>query len=211
MPYAPRSAPGRPGFAKVVLVATVAGPLAGDRLVVEVDVGPGAGLEVVGNAATLAFPAAEPARLDVRLRLAPGARLLWRPEPLILAGGCNLESSLLLELGTGAAALVRELVVLGRHAERPGRYRSELRCELEGRPLLHEAVEIAGAHDSPAVLGPARAFGSVALLGVRGGSGGLELDGPGRVARVLAQDAASLAARSMPFETAAVAALTLSA
>ena len=195
MPYAPRPAPGRAGFAKVVLVATVAGPLAGDRLLVDVEVGEGAGLEVVGNAATLAFPAESAASIDVRLRLAAGARLLWRPEPLILARGCNLESSLLLELDAGAAAFTRELVVLGRHGEPPGRYRSELRCELEGRPLLHEAVEIDGTHESPAVLGGARAFGSLALLGVRSGSGGLELEGPGRVWRVIAPDAATLAAR----------------
>jgi len=177
-------------------VATVAGPLAGDRLRVEVDVGEGAALEVVGNAATLAFPAASPATIDVRVRLAAGARLLWRPEPLILARGCNLESSLLLELGSGAAALTRELVVLGRHGEPPGRYHSALRCELEGWPLLHEAVEIGDVHDSPGILGGAGAFGSVALLGLRPspppGPGELALDGPGRVLRALAADTAAL-------------------
>jgi urease accessory protein len=193
VPYAPRPAPGRDGFAKVVLVATVAGPLAGDRLEVDVEVGERAALEVVGNAATVALPAAVPARIEIRIRLAAGAQLRWLPEPLILARGCDLESSLLLELDTGAVALTRELVVLGRHGEEPGRYRSELRCELEGRPLLHEAIEIGGGvHESAAVLGEARAFGSMALLGRRAGSGGLELDGPGRVWRALARDAATL-------------------
>lgn len=212
VPYAARAAPGRDGFAKVVLVATVAGPLAGDCTLVEVDVGEGAALEVVGNAATLAFPAASPARLDVRLRVDPGGRLIWRPEPLILARSCNLEATLLLELGPGAAALTRELVILGRHGEEPGRYGAELRCELEGRPLLHEAIEIAGTHGSPAVLGGARAFGSVALLGLRleasPGPAELELDGPGRVARFLAADAAALMAATQPFERVATVALS---
>jgi urease accessory protein len=192
----------------VVLVATVAGPLAGDRTLVEVDVGEDAALEIVSNAATLAFPAAAPARIDVRLRLAPGARLLWRPEPLILARGCNLESTLRLELALGAAALTRELVVLGRHGEEPGRYRAQLRCELVGRPLLHEAVEIGGRHRSPAVLGGARAFGSLALLGLRSEWGQLELAGPGSVARCLAPDAAALARVVAPLEEAAIARLT---
>ena len=39
-----------------MLVQTIAGPLAGDRAAIEVEVGPGAALELTGNAATLAFP-----------------------------------------------------------------------------------------------------------------------------------------------------------
>jgi urease accessory protein len=99
---------------------------------------------------------------------------------------------------------VRELLVLGRHGEQPGRLRSELRCELDGRPLLHEAVEIDGAHESRAILGPARAFGSVALLGLRSGSGGLELAGPGRVWRIVEPDAASLRSRVEAIEASAL-------
>jgi urease accessory protein len=150
----------------VVLVQTVAGPLGGDVTDVEIDVSEGAALEVVGNAATLAFPAADPARIDVRARVGAGGRLLWRPEPLILAAGCDLNASFRLYLEPGAAALTRELVVLGRHGEEPGRYRGELRCELDGVPLLHDAVEIDGvAQTSAAQLAGARAFASLALLG----------------------------------------------
>ena len=56
------SCPARTGWARVVLVQTIAGPLAGDRATIEVEVGAGAALELAGNAATLAFPSAEPAR-----------------------------------------------------------------------------------------------------------------------------------------------------
>jgi urease accessory protein len=110
-------------------------------------------------------------------------------------------------LDAGAAALTRELVILGRHDEEPGRYRAELRCELEGRPLLHEAVEIDGKHGSPALLGDARAFASLALLGVRSDWGQLELAGPGAVSRCLAPDAATLTSLVAPLEERAIAAL----
>lgn len=197
-----------------MLVQTVAGPLAGDRTEIDVDVGEGASLEVIANAATLAFPAASAARIDTRLRVGEGGRLLWRPEPLILAAGCRLESSLLLELAPGAAALTRELVVLGRHGERPGSYHAQLRCELAQRPLLHDAVDIEGGgavYASPAVLAGARAFGSLALLGVdpsgAPAAGELDLAGPGRVARVLAPDAAALRRQIATAEASLLAAL----
>jgi urease accessory protein len=192
-----------------VLVQTIAGPLAGDRVTIDVEVGPGAALELVGNAATLAYPCAEPARHEVRMRVGAGGRLAWVPEPLILAADCDLEASVELELAAGAAAFTRELVVLGRHGERPGRYRSSMRCELDSAPLLHDAVEIdggGGAASSAAVLAGAEAFASLALLGVatreRLDADELALAGPGVVLRALAPDAASLRERLAPAESA---------
>ena len=208
-PYAARAAPTRTGWARVVLVQTIAGPLAGDRVTIDVEVGPGAALELVGNAATLAYPSEEPARHIVRMRVGAGGRLMWTPEPVILAADCNLEASLSLELASGAAAYTRELVVLGRHGERPGRYRSSLRCELDGAPLLHDAVEIDSGGvlaSSAAVLAGAGAFASLALLGLSAPEpldpDELRLSGPGVVLRALAPDAASLRERLAPAEAA---------
>jgi urease accessory protein len=191
VPYAARPAPARDGWARAVLVQTIAGPLAGDRTVVEVDIGAGAALELGTNAATLAYPAASAARHELRVRLGEDARFAWRPEPLILAAGCDLEARVELELAPGAAAFTREVVILGRAGETPGSYHLTLRCELDGEPLLHEAVEIGDVHGSGAVLAGARAFASLALLGAEG-SGGLELAGPGRVLRALAASTADL-------------------
>jgi urease accessory protein len=214
IPYAPRRAQARDGWARVVLVQTIAGPLAGDEATIEVEVGPGAALELVGNGATVALPCDEPARHDFRFTLHPGARLAWLPDPVILSAGCDLVASLSLELAAGAAAVTRELVVLGRHGEAPGRYRSSLRCELGGRALLHDAVEIddgAVAASSPAVLAGARASASLALLGIapneRADPDELALAGPGRVLRALAPDAASLRALVAPVEAAYLRAL----
>jgi len=206
VPYAARVVPGRPGWARVVLLQTIAGPLAGDRAAIEVDVGPGAAIEVGGNAATLAYPTRArdersparpaPARHKVRLRVAAGGRLAWLPQPLILAAGCDLEASVDLELAEDTAAVIRELVVLGRHGEEPGRYRSRLRAELAGAPLLHDEVRLPAG--TPVDLDGARAYGSLALLGLAGDPVDpeeLALAGPGKVLRALAPDAATLTAR----------------
>jgi urease accessory protein len=190
-------------------VQTIAGPLAGDRVRIDVDVGRNAALELVGNAATLAYPSVDTARYELHVRVCTGGRIAWRPQPLILACGCKLESSIVLELAADATAFTREFVVLGRHGEQPGSYRSSFRCELEGRPLVHDAVRIDRGEvmsSSPAVLAGARAFASLALLGIvpneRIDPDELDLAGPGRVLRALAADAASLRARIEPAEAA---------
>lgn len=209
-PYAPRLVPAAAGWARVVLVQTLAGPLAGDRVELDVTIGPGAALEVSSTAATLALPMDAPAHLEVRVRLGTGARLVWLPEPLVLAAGADVCSSTLIELAPGAAALWRELVVLGRYGESPGSLTARLRAELDGAPLLHDAFETRGGA-SPAILDGARSFGSLALLGleppVAALPGVLALAGPGAVARGLAPDAASLRSRLAPVEAAWLATL----
>jgi urease accessory protein len=197
VPYAPRAAPAPPGWARVVLVQTVAGPLGGDRLELDVDVAAGARLLLQTNAATVALPGEGPACQRLRFRLGRCARLAWLPEPLVLAGGCDLRTRTELELAEEAAALVGELVVLGRHGEPSGALRATLRCEQAGRLLLHDEVTVDAAVGSPAVLGDARAVGSLALLGLA-----LPLDpdelalaGPGRLLRVSGRDAAALRRR----------------
>jgi urease accessory protein len=193
MPYAPRLVPAANGRARILLVQTIAGPLAGDQVHVEIEVGPEASLELGANAATLALPADVAARHALHVRLHEGARLAFLQEPVVLAAGCDFVSSSELELADGAAALVRDLVVLGRHAETTGRYRARFRCELSGRPLFHDAVAL-GAENaaSPVVLAGARVYASLTLLGVEPDApptaGELALAGPGRVARALAAD-----------------------
>jgi urease accessory protein len=194
VPLAPRVVPAQvTGWAGVALVQTVGGPLAGDQLDIDVKVGPGARLELFGVAATVALPADRPAHQRVRVHVASGGRLAFRPGPLVLAAGCRLEVALDVLLQPGAAALVEEIVVLGRTGEEPGELHARLRCDLAGGPLLRDEIRIgaAGVHAGPAVLAGARAYGALSLLGVRA-PGPLQLEGPGTLARGLAPHTVAL-------------------
>ena len=79
IPYAARPVPAMDGWARVVLVQTVAGPLAGDVTTIDVEVGEGAKLESRTNAATLAYPASEPALHELKARTGRDARFAWSP------------------------------------------------------------------------------------------------------------------------------------
>jgi urease accessory protein len=201
VPLAARAVHGRAGWTRIVLVQTNAGPLAGDRIEVDVEVESGAALELTATAATLAYPASEQATISVSCRVGAGARLVWLAQPVILAAGCDLVTSVDLELADDAAAVVRETVVLGRHAETAGRYRGTIRCELARRPLLRDEVRIEGADRTTALvaLGDARAVATLAILGVRPAAEAepdeLELHGEGRLLRILAHDAGEIAIR----------------
>jgi urease accessory protein len=203
VPVAPRLlARAPPGFAGIGLVQTAGGPLGGDAVTIDVDVGPGAALALRTIAATVVLPGAGPATQAIRITLAPRARLLYHAEPVIVSASADYRSALRIDLGAGAAALVRETVVRGRYGERGGAIDMRLRCDHDGRPLLRDAVRIDGATDpaadTAAVLNGARAYGSLALLG----SGAAPTDpdacplaGPGIVLRAVASDAATLEAR----------------
>ncbi|MEO3928155.1 urease accessory protein UreD [Micromonosporaceae bacterium B7E4] len=151
------------------LVGGAAGPLGGDRLRIEIEVGPGARLCVRSVAASLALPARDRAesRLVVQARVAAGGRLRWLPEPLIGAAGCAHRTTCVVELAEGAALCWREELVCGRHAEPVGDVRLEMTARYGGRTLLRNDLAVgpgAAGWSGPAVLGGARAVGSVLMV-----------------------------------------------
>lgn len=157
------------GEAEVHLVGGAAGPLGGDRLRIDVEVGPGASLCVRAVAASLALPARTGARsrLVVTARVGPGGRLRWLPEPLIGAANCNHLSLSMVELAEGATLLWREELVCGRHGERVGDVELGTSVRYAGRALLRSALTVgprAPGWDGPAVLDGGRATGSVVLV-----------------------------------------------
>src|SRR5918997_5078993 len=79
------------GATVVHLVGGAAGPLAGDRLSLTVDLDAGANVELRSVAATVALPGRTDdwSTLTVTVRLGPGSTLRWLPEPVIAAAGCR--------------------------------------------------------------------------------------------------------------------------
>lgn len=156
----------RTGPRRVHLVHAAGGPLGGDDLALDLEVGPGAEVAVRSAGATLVQPAAgaaagTPARWAVIGRVGTGGRLDWAPEPTVVSDGAVLESSVRVELAAGAAAVVREVVVLGRHGQRGGRCTGGLSVVVDGVPLLAHTTVVDGA--DPALRGPAGTAGARAV------------------------------------------------
>lgn len=202
-PIALRDTPGG-----VYLIGAAAGPVGGDDLELEIDVGPGTTLALRSAAASLLLPGphGDPSRLRIRARVAAGGRLDYCPAPAVAAAGCEHHASAAVELGAGAVLRWREAIVLGRHGERAGKCVSRLDVCVAGTPLYRGELTVGcrDTDDSSAVLDGAGAVGSVLLVdaartqpapGAHDGMAILPLAGPGCAVSAIASDAARLASR----------------
>lgn len=156
----------------VYLIGAAAAPLDGDLITIELVVAPGTELTVRTVAATMAWPGrgqAHRSRLEVHAEVGAGATLRWLPEPLVPVRRSRHVMSTQISLDPSARLLWREEIVLGRAGESPGTLTMRTRIERGGLPVLHQELQIDGsrhaAHRSPAVLGEARATGSVLAVG----------------------------------------------
>jgi urease accessory protein len=157
------------GAARVSLVAAAAGPIGGDRLRLDVVVGPGAVLVLRTVAASLVLPGphGEPSSTGLGVHVAAGATLVWLPEPVIAAARCNHRSTTRISLERDARLLAREELILGRHGEAPGTISQRLRVMLDGRPLHDQELRIGpetGGWEGAAVTGGRRALGSLLVV-----------------------------------------------
>jgi urease accessory protein len=179
-------APGR-----ITLLRSQAGPLAGDHDRVEIVVESGT-LEVEPVAACVALPGVERTVLELDVTVGDGARLVLEDAPLVVAEGADVLRTTTIRLGAGATAVVRDLVILGRAGESPGRLESLLRVEGPDGVILHDALRIEpGARDEFVALAPGhRAVGMTGEFGVPG-----NLAGPGSLWRASAASAADVVAQ----------------
>ncbi|GAA1313871.1 urease accessory protein UreD [Saccharothrix xinjiangensis] len=144
MPSPPGLHDGDPDTTLVHLVGSAAAPLGGDDLELEVHVGPGARLALRGVGATLALPGQHPgpSRVSVTCRLADAARLDYLAEPTVVAADADHHAELHADLDADARLRCREVVVLGRTGERPGRFRGATRVRRAGATLLHQHLHL---------------------------------------------------------------------
>ena len=159
----------RTGEHRIHLVATLFGPLGGDATVIQLCIEEGAQLEVCSVAASVCLPSWEPAPSSAELsaEVADDARLDLLLEPTIVAAGAEHRSRTDVGLSGTAQLRVVERVVLGRHAEEPGRWTGTTRVERDGLPVLHATVELGPG--SPMWRAPttARAYATSLLLDSR--------------------------------------------
>jgi urease accessory protein len=193
VPWRVRVLPTNGRWARIVLVQSCAGLLAGDRFTLTVDVEAGARLRIEELGATLVYPdrGAGPASSVARLTVGEEARLVWRAAPLIAACGCSARREVVVELEPGARLLLAESLALGRFGEPPGALQLASRVSLGGRPLLAETIDTGEREllGSAVVAGRARMIASALLAGERPADDeeGLELALPGTLWRGLGE------------------------
>jgi urease accessory protein len=103
--------------AVVSLLNPTGGVLGGDRLAIEVEVGPRAHACLTTPSATRVYrAAAEPAEQHVRLALGPGAVAEWVPDHTIPSAGAALRQSLTVEAAEGAILVAIDAFAAGRVA-----------------------------------------------------------------------------------------------
>ncbi|GAA4221784.1 urease accessory protein [Streptosporangium album] len=190
---------------QVHLVSTAAGPLGGDDLALDIEVGAGSTLDVRSVASTLVLPGSGPAEslMTVTARVGAGASLRFAPEPTVLAAGCLHRMMVRLSLAEDARVFWREEIVFGRYGERPGRCHSRFDATAGDGPLLRQEFVVGdpAIDDGPAVYGGARCVGTVLTTGrapasmVGDGWALLPLAGPGTLVSALGGDAVELRQR----------------
>lgn len=135
--------PGTRGAARVHLIGTAAGPLSGDEVVVRVEIGPGAALELGSAAAAVALPARgvrEPARIRLEAVVAAGGRLDVALEPVVVCRGAQIDAVTCVVAEPGAHVSVREVTVIGRYREHGGDWVGRMSACVDGVPVLRSSL-----------------------------------------------------------------------
>ncbi len=160
------------GMPEVVFLNTSGGLTGGDRLSLSLDLAADCRATGTTQTAERGYRAeAGSAVVCVHHRLGRGAHLDWLPQETILYDASAVERSTRIDLEPGASCLMLETVVLGRAAMgervRGLRFGDSRTITRGGQPVLVEPLRLDGAALSAgaAVLGGARAFASLAMVG----------------------------------------------
>jgi len=209
----PRAFPGEPPL--LTIVNSSGGVLGGDQLEMKIELDPGATLTLRTQAATKLYRSrGEAAHSLCRFSLGADARLDYFPDEIIPFAGSDYEQRTMIDLSSGATALVGEVVAVGRLAcdERFAftRLALDLCCTGDGRLLLRDRAELLPAEQcltTAAVLAGATVWGAFyyftmdpvatglverideALCAVEGGVGGASQSRCGVIGRVAATSA----------------------
>jgi len=180
-----------PDLATAILASPSGGVLDGDRMTLEVSVGPGARLHLGTQSATRVYRTpGSGARLDVSVSVAEGGYLELMPDPFMPYRGSRFEAMSRCELAPGGTLIVREIVGPGRTARGEILAFDRFESTLE---LRRPGGEIFGA--DTVRLDPSDGLDQVGLLGRHRCVGSLFVVHPGFQPEVLLEGA-GLGARS---------------
>lgn len=159
---------------EIVFLNTSGGLTGGDRISYDLTLGAGCRAIATSQTAERAYASTgAPASLSFAADVGTGGRLDWLPQELLLYEDSHLIRQTTVDLAEAATVLMVETVVLGRHAmgEAPLRARLTDRrlVRRSGRTVWAETLRLTpdwlATAGVPALLGPARAFSVIALIG----------------------------------------------
>ncbi|ATY15028.1 urease accessory protein [Amycolatopsis sp. AA4] len=129
------------------LVNSATAPLGGDELRLEIRVEAGAELKLSGVAATLALPGLRevPSLSTVEVVVEDGGSFEYLPEPTVVTARADHVAVLRADLAADARFRTREVLVLGREGERPGRLSSTVHVTCGGVPALRQTQTVGEA------------------------------------------------------------------
>ncbi|MBN8920911.1 MAG: urease accessory protein UreD, partial [Rhizobiales bacterium] len=135
---------------EAVTINTAGGIAGGDTLDIALAVGPGAALTVPSAAAEKVYRAAgAPARMSVRLDVAPAGHLVWLPQETILFDRAEVERGIAIDLAEDARLVLGEALVFGRGAMgevmHEGRVLDRWRVRRAGRLVFADTLRLDGA------------------------------------------------------------------
>lgn len=158
---------------EAVFLNTAGGVAAGDSLHYGIEVGEGATAQVTAQAAEKVYRSTgETARLHTAVTVGDGGSLEWLPQETILFDGSRLERGLDVSVAGEGRALLFDSLVFGRtHSGESlthGLLVDRWRVRRDGRLLWTDCLrldgDIAGLQQRPALLGGARATGTLLYL-----------------------------------------------
>jgi urease accessory protein len=123
------------------LVGTAAGPLAGDDLALSLVLRAGARATLRAAGASVAQGGGGGRTLAIRAELGEGADLSAEPGTLVACAGSQVDVRVEVLLGAGARVDWRELIVLGRTGEPPGRVTLRWDVTRCGQPVLRQFAD----------------------------------------------------------------------
>jgi urease accessory protein len=133
-----------PDICALCIVASGAGPLAGDDLGLDLAVETGACVTLEAAGANLAQGRGSevPGRLTASATVGAGGWLRACPGELIVCAGSRVDVRLDLRIAADAHVEWRELIVLGRTGEPSGSVRLRWDVTRAGRPLLRQGIDL---------------------------------------------------------------------
>lgn len=152
--------------ARVGLLATQALLLSGDDVRIEVDVAPGAWLDVVETTGTVAYEGDSPSSWTIDATVGDEAVLTWAGKPFVVSDGITTHRDTRIRLHGTGRVLIQEKIVLGRAGQTGGDLTTSLNATDDTGPVQVEHLDLTRhARGMPGVLGTLRSLDTVTALG----------------------------------------------